>query len=279
MNINTLVGDIYTTLEGKAPYWGFSSLDLTSSLQEVYKKSNTIKERPAKTLYFSEIGDPCQRKLHYRFNSPHLAEKHDGNTLIKFFYGNMLEDFVLAATEAAGHVVADRQGRAILDLDDGWKVTGKIDALIDGVLVDVKSTTKYGEEKFKHGLVDDPFGYALQLGGYAVALGLTSAGFLTIQKELGHLGWYPIVVDKKKVISGAQAAVKAVTSDITELPRLDAVPQSKTSKNMKLCTSCGYCPYKKQCWPEMRTFLYSNGPEFLVKVVDVPRVMEITNEN
>lgn len=276
MKIDTLVGDIYTTLEGKAPYWGFSSLDLTPLLKEVYAKSNTIKERPPKTLYFSEIGDPCPRKLHYRFNSPHLAEKHDGNTLIKFFYGNMLEDFVLAATEAAGHVVADRQGRAILDLDDGWKVTGRIDAIIDGVLVDVKSTTKYGEEKFKHGLVDDPFGYALQLGGYAVALGLTSAGFLTIQKELGHLGWYPITVDKKKVISGAQAAVKAVTSDITELPRLDPVPQSKTSKNMKLCTSCGYCPYKKQCWPEMRTFLYSNGPEFLIKVVDVPRVMEVS---
>jgi hypothetical protein len=275
LNINTLVGDIYTTLEGKAPYWGFSSLDLTSSLQEVYKKSNTIKERPPKTLYFSEIGDPCPRKLHYRFNSPQLAEKHDGNTLIKFFYGNMLEDFVLAVTEGAGHEVTSRQGRATLELDDGWKVTGKIDAVIDGVLVDVKSTTKYGEEKFKHGLVDDPFGYALQLGGYAVALGHTSAGFLTIQKELGHLGWYPITVDKNKVISGAQAAVKAVTSDITELPRLSPVPQSKTSKNMKLCTSCGYCPYKKQCWPEMRTFLYSNSVEHLVYVDTEPRVLEL----
>jgi hypothetical protein len=187
----------------------------------------------------------------------------------------MLEDFVLAVTEGAGHEVTSRQGRATLELDDGWKVTGKIDAVIDGVLVDVKSTTKYGEEKFKHGLVDDPFGYALQLGGYAVALGHTSAGFLTIQKELGHLGWYPITVDKNKVISGAQAAVKAVTSDITELPRLSPVPQSKTSKNMKLCTSCGYCPYKKQCWPEMRTFLYSNSVEHLVYVDTEPRVLEL----
>lgn len=275
MKIDTLVADVYATLEGKAPSRGFSSLDLTASLKEAYVKSNTIKERPPKTLYFSEIGDPCPRKLHYRVNSQHLAEKHDGSTLIKFFYGNMLEDFVLATVEAAGHEVTNRQGRATLELENGWKVTGKIDAVIDGVLVDVKSTTKFGEEKFKRGLVDDPFGYSLQLGGYAAALGYTSAGFLTIQKELGHLGWYPITVDKKKVIAGAQAAVKAATSDLSELKRLDPVPQSKTSKNMKLCTSCSYCPYKKQCWPEMRTFLYSNGPEFLVKVVDVPRVNEV----
>lgn len=273
--IDTLVGDIYATLEGKAPSRGFSSLDLTASLKEAYAKATTIKERPPKTLYFSEIGDPCQRKLNYRVNYPQLAEKHDGNTLIKFFYGNMLEDFVLAATEAAGHVVSDRQGRAKLELEDGWKVTGKIDAIIDGVLVDVKSTTKYGEEKFKYGLVDDPFGYALQLGGYAVALGIPNAGFLTIQKELGHLGWYPITVDKTKVMAGAMAAVKAATADLKELKRIDPVPQSKTSKNMKLSTTCSYCPYKKECWPEMRTFLYSNGPEFLVKVVDVPRVNEL----
>lgn len=61
------------------------------------------------------------------------------------------------------------------------------------------------------------------------------------------------------------------------ITRLSSVPASKTSKNKKLCTSCSYCNFKKQCWPEMRTFMYASGPEFLVEVVDVPRVMEITD--
>ena len=274
-SIDTLVADVYATLEGKGVASPFSSIDLTESLQNVYAKANTIKERPPKTLYFSEVGDPCPRKLHYRVNSPQLAEGIDGNTRLKFFYGDVLETLVLSLAEAAGHTVTDRQGRASLELSNGWKISGRIDAVVDGVLVDVKSTTKYGEEKFKNALADDPFGYKMQLGGYAIALGHSTMGFLTIQKELGHLGWYPISVNEKEIISGATKATENVSKDLKDLPRLSPVPQSKTSKNKKLCTSCSYCPYKKECWPEMRTFFYSNGPEFLVEVVDTPRVTEL----
>jgi hypothetical protein len=273
--IDTLVADIYATLEGKLTSNTFSPLDLTESLKNVYAKANTIKERPAKTLYFSEVGDPCPRKLHYRINSPQLAEGIDGNTRLKFFYGDVLENLVLSLAEASGHSVSDQQGRATLELSSGWKISGRIDAVVDGVLVDVKSTTKYGEEKFKNGLKEDPFGYKMQLGGYAVALGYSNPGFLTIQKELGHLGWYPISVDEKSVLAGASQAVENVTKDLKDIPRLSPVPQSKTSKNTKLCTSCSYCPFKKECWPEMRTFLYSDGPVFLVEVVDTPRVTEL----
>lgn len=274
-NINTLVADIYATLEGKMPTGSFSPLNMTEALQNVYAKANTIKERPAKTIYFSELGDPCPRKLNYRVNSPELAESIDGNTRLKFFYGDVLESLVLSLAEASGHTVSDKQRRVELELDNSWKVKGRIDAVIDGTLVDVKSTTKFGEEKFKNGLQDDPFGYKMQLGGYAVALELQQCGFLTIQKELGHVGYYPIEVSKQAVLDGAHAAVSYVERPLQELPRLDPVPQSKTSKNKKLCTTCSYCSYKKHCWPEMRTFLYSDGPVFLTEVVDVPRVAEL----
>ena len=274
-SVTTLVADVYATLEGKEPSGSFSSLDLTEALTKVYAKIGTTKTRADKTLHFSELGDPCPRKLNYRVNHATLAEDIDGNTRLKFFYGDMLEQLVLSVAEAAGHTVEKKQERAILTLSDGWKVTGYIDAVVDGVLTDVKSTTKYGEEKFKNGLVDDPFGYKMQLGGYAVALDYEEAGFLTIQKELGHIGWYPIKVDKKMVEDNAEAAVEYVKRPIEQLPRLAPVPQSKTSKNMKLCTSCSYCSYKKVCWPEVRTFLYSNGPEYLVSVVDLPRVTEL----
>jgi hypothetical protein len=41
---------------------------------------------------------------------------------------------------------------------------------------------------------------------------------------------------------------------------------------------CSYCEYKKTCWPEMRTFLYSYGPEFLIKVKNKPKVKEVVDE-
>jgi hypothetical protein len=84
-------------------------------------------------------------------------------------------------------------------------------------------------------------------------------------------------VDKGHFVEQAHAATEAVELKENSLPRLEPVPQSATSKNMKLCTTCSYCGFKKECWPEARTFMYSTGPVFLVKVVDVPRVQEITN--
>jgi hypothetical protein len=126
--------------------------------------------------------------------------------------------------------------------------------------------------------VDDPFGYYQQLNGYATALNYADAGFLTIQKELGHVNYYPIEVNKGLFKMQAEhAAETASLSSPDTIKRLAGVPASKTSKNIKLCTSCSYCNFKKECFPEMRTFLYASGPEFLIEVVDTPRVMEITN--
>jgi hypothetical protein len=38
---------------------------------------------------------------------------------------------------------------------------------------------------------------------------------------------------------------------------------------------CGYCSFRKECYPEARTFIYSNGPVFLVDVKKVPNVLEV----
>jgi hypothetical protein len=270
--VDTLVDDIYSVVSG-----GLAPATTHNKVEVSYDKWFTPrdKEREDKILYFSEVGDPCPRRLWYKYNMPTIATPPDGKSLLKFFYGDMLEELVLNVAEDAGHSVTSKQERVLYDIGDGWYVRGRIDAVIDGACVDVKSVTKYSEEKFKNGLVDDPFGYYQQLNGYATALNLNTAGFLTIQKELGHVNYYPIEVDKSLFKHQTENAVDIVTSDIVSLQRLEPVPQSKTSKNKKLCTSCGYCSFKKECWPEMRTFLYSSGPEFLVDVVDTPRVMEI----
>lgn len=273
--IKTLVDDMFKLVEG-----GIPPATSNNKVEVSYDKWFSTEERVRedKVLYFSEVGDPCPRRLWYKYNMPQLAVKPDGRSLFKFFYGDMLEELALNVAEDAGHEVKDRQLRAVYEVDDGWVVRGRIDAVIDNVVVDVKSVTKFSEEKFKNNLVNDPFGYYQQLNGYAAALGYDEAGFLTVQKELGHVNYYPIEVDKSLFKMQADHAVEVVKMESPDsIPRLDSVPASKTSKNKKLCTSCSYCNFKKECFPEMRTFLYASGPEFLVKVVDTPRVMEITN--
>jgi hypothetical protein len=276
-SINTLVDDIYKVVEGALPP-SITSNNVSVSYDKWFNTEERVRED--KVLYFSEVGDPCPRRLWYKYNMPNVGEKPDGRALLKFFYGDILEELVLNVAESAGHEVTGKQQRVVYEVGNGWAVRGRIDAIIDGVPVDVKSVTKYSEEKFKYGLQDDPFGYYQQLNGYAATLNSNSAGFVTIQKELGHVNYYPIEVDHGLFRMQAEHAVETVSlPNPDSINRLEPVAASKTSKNKKLCTSCSYCNYKKQCWPEMRVFAYASGPEFLVEVVDTPRVMEITSND
>lgn len=269
-DITTLVNDIYAVAEGKkAPTGADFSVGTT-----FHKWFEEREPRKAKTLYFSEVGDPCLRRLHYKVNDAGDKEELNGHTIVKFLYGDMLEDMVLKLAEAAGHSVTSKQEIVEVEVN-GWKVRGRIDARIDGVPVDVKSVTKFSEEKFKGGLVDDPFGYFSQLNGYATALRSSDAGFLTIQKELGHINYYPIAVNPMHFQLQVEHAIEAVSDDVSHLKVIEPVPQSPTSKNKKLATACSYCGYKKKCFPHVRQFIYSNGPVYLTEVVETPRVPEV----
>jgi len=270
-DINNLVADIYK-LAGGASALPTSPTSFTTDYSKWWGEPWVRRE---KRLSFSEVGDSCLRRLWYKVNKPELGEPIDANLRIKFLYGDMLESLVLSLVSASGHVVEREQERVSYDVGNGWTISGRLDAIIDGVCVDVKSTTKFGIQKFENNLKDDPFGYKQQLAGYAVATNSSSAGFLTIQKELGHIAYFPMEVDKKHFQDQAEASTEAVMLEENTLPTLPPVPQSSTSKNMKLCTSCSYCAFKKECFPKMRTFIYSSGPVFLTHVVDVPRVTEI----
>lgn len=278
-NISTLVEDINNVM-GAVEREGLDLSRFAANIQNAYSKQAGVREekvRTPNTLYFSEIGDPCMRRIWYKVNDTSKAEELPPATRIKFLYGDILEELVLQLARDAGHSVSDEQVSVEFPIGEtGWKVRGRIDAIIDGAVVDVKSVTKMSEVKFQNGLVDDPFGYKLQLSGYATVLKNSEAGFLTIQKELGHVNYYPTPVDSHYFVTQAEHVVDAVQeSSVATLDRQPPVAQSATSKNKKLCTTCSYCAYKKECWPELRVFAYSNGPVFLVDVVDVPKVPEL----
>jgi hypothetical protein len=254
--------------------------ELAEAYGKAVVKAAKGRERAPNTLYFSEVGMPCMRKLWYSVNQPELAPAIDGNLRLKFMYGDILESLVLQLAEDSGHTVSDKQKEVEYDVGNGWRIRGRIDSVIDGVLVDVKSTTKQGESKFADLSLNDPFGYYGQLNGYATALKYEEAAFVTIQKELGHVKVFPIKVDPAAFREQATLATTTVAGGLPTA-RLAPVFQSSTSPNKKLCTTCSYCSFNTQCWSDanggrgIRKFLYSSKVEQLVEVVNEPKVPEL----
>lgn len=284
--LDNLIKDMHDVITGvKAPATDKAQHNVNVSYAKWYKEREHTRDK--NKLHFSEIGSVCKRQLWYKYHSAvgnikANVEPLDATALLKFFYGDILEELVLNVAEDAGYSVTNKQDRVEYVHGD-WKVTGRIDAVINDVLIDVKSTTKYGAIKFENGLKDDPFGYKAQLGGYAYALGYKQAAFLTVQKELGHIGLHPISTkDIENFESELEKSITAVSlSSPDNLEQIDPVPQSATSPNLKLDVTCSYCSFKQECWKQanngegIKTFLYSGKPEFIVKVVRQPKVKEL----
>ena len=278
--LETLVDDIYAVVEGKGGWDKAATEFLSTSIAEVADSRFSEEQKPRNYLSLSGIGGPCKRKIWYKINKSGEGETLRAESLGTFFYGDLLEALILALAQAAGHDVQGMQDRL-----DVHGIKGHRDAIIDGVTVDVKSASSFGFEKFrKHSLrEDDPFGYISQLSSYVYAgrddplvRNKHEGAFLVVKKDRFKLclDRYDFTEELKEKEQEIQAVKSLVAGDIPE-DRLDPVPQSKTSKNTKLCMSCSYCEYRKLCWPEVRTFLYSNGPLHLVDVQSEPRAPEL----
>lgn len=259
--ISTLVQDIYD-LMGQ----GF---DIQSEVQKfgqrlaahLAKRASEQKGPPS--LRMSNLGTECNRKLWYMINHPEWSEGLSPDARIKFLFGDMAEELLLWLAQEAGHSVSRQQEEVTL-----FGVKGHIDGFIDGHLVDCKSASSYGFKKFKeHGLEnDDPFGYLIQLGGYAAALGQETASFLALDKSLGHLvlDTYSFgLVDYQALIEQKKSAI----SQETEPPKLYRDEPDGQSGNRKLGLTCSYCDFKAKCWPGLKIAFYAEKPRFMTKIM------------
>lgn len=233
-------------------------------------------------LRMSQIGKDI-RKL-YLENNDHEVKQFPPHMLRVFLYGDIIEILMILMAKAAGHEVSHEQHEVTLN-----GVVGHIDCIIDGYLVDVKSTSGRAFDKFASGSIktgDDPYGYIGQLAGYAQSDELKDLvkgkmAFLAMEKEMGHITTLKVpkmyAPNMAKKIDKIQEALAGNT--IPEMCRnSDPVPASATSPNKKLGPACVYCDYKFTCWDELRAFQYSNRTEYLTEVVTEPRVKEVTHE-
>lgn len=235
------------------------------------------KERQPK-LYLSNVGKPL-RQLWYELTG-YKGEPLSSETKTKFLYGSIIEELFIFLAIEAGHKVTDLQKRIEYD-----GVSGKIDCIIDDVLVDVKSCSTRSFEKFENGslLHNDPFGYVAQLTGYANALGVERAAFIAIDKVTGKICIFELTNEmrKKYDLSKRIATVREALQGGSPPARcFEPVPISKKDKsgNLVLGTTCSYCAFKKECHKDsnegkgLQIRFYSSGPKFFTKILREPRL-------
>jgi hypothetical protein len=295
--IETLTEDIYEVLNQETDHEPSSKLasEYAMRIGGELAKATLKRDKPREIgkLWASDLGKPCMRQHWYNFHSL-TKEKLTGNTKFKFLYGNILEEAVLYMAEEAGHSVTDTQARVEYDLQRptglDWQITGRIDGFIDGILMDVKSTSSFGFQRYKDGIHygNDSFGYLFQLGFYKEFGDWTTAndeaGFVWIDKQNGHIKYTPAVTpNEETIIDRANAIADAIeTEDELLVPRGYSPEPYGKSGNMSLPVSCSYCPHKKECWKDsnngagLRTFAYNHKPVHFTTVNREPKVQEIT---
>jgi hypothetical protein len=255
--------------------------DFGENVKQILRNNITESTFDRRKLRMSNIGKK-DRQLWYSYNG-YKGEELMPHTRIKFLYGHLIEEMVLALTKLAGHDVTDEQKQAEVD-----GIKGSMDCKIDGVLTDVKSASPYGFKKFKDGSLinDDPFGYVDQIKGYAHSEGVTDVGWLVMDKTNGHLTylkydmadesqWYWSKLNFFSIEERIKNIKRVVKSETPPERCYKPIADGK-SGNMKLAVGCSYCAYKHECWgKDLRTFIYSTGPRYLTEVKFVPSVLEV----
>jgi hypothetical protein len=281
-SIDTLIEDIYSVFtEGysKSPA-NEEMIDAFGEAMKTLMRSRlTPRESSGGVLRLSAIGKPA-RQLWYDSRG---VEKPDftGDQLLKFFYGDVIEEVLLTLAKLSGHTVTNEQQKVVVA-----GITGHMDAVIDGHVIDVKSASAAAFKKFDQGslVFDDPFGYMHQIAAYSEAVeGNKGSGFLAMNKVDGKLTLFQPDPD---FLPDTQERVdylkEALNSDTPPERCYDEV--TETNGNKKLPMGCVFCSFKKECWKDanngtgLRGFGYNFGNVYLTHIEKAPRVGEVEVE-
>lgn len=225
------------------------------------------------TLRMSNIGHP-QRKLWYELNEEQEREQLPANLLMSFLQGHIMEAVLLMLTEMSGHTVEMKQEEIVVE-----GIKGHIDAVIDGVLIDVKTASPYSyQQKFVNGKLlngDDPYGYNMQIQGYAAALGMEKWGWLAFNKATGE---QHLLVEETFINNAPEQIVTTKKLMNVDTPPDRCYPDQIDGKggNRILGKECSWCYHKFKCWENLRAFKYSNGVRYFSHVEKEPKVEELT---
>lgn len=280
-SIDTLIDDVQS-LFGEEPHVADEKRvqELGQAIAETIQSRLAEKPREKGTLRMSNIGKG-DRQIWYDVTGNGEKEVLSPSTKTKFLFGDIWEHIMLFLAKEAGHEVTHEQAEVEIN-----GVVGHMDAVIDGVLVDTKTASKFAFQKFKQDKLrdDDAFGYYDQLGGYSKALGGIDGAWWVVEKEQGHMTLLKAPKEELEALD--------IPSRIDHLKEVVASPEPPErchedveygkSGNRALAVNCSYCPHKFKCWADandgmgLRTFLYSKGPTHFTQVEKEPDVPELT---
>lgn len=278
-SIDTLCDDIYATIgEGSIPDPELVDRFARTLAETVVQRLSPRDDSGKSYLRMSNLGRG-DRQLWYSINGDFPPEELADHTRLKFLLGDVWEAVLLFLAEASGHKVERQQETVELE-----GIKGHIDAVIDGVLVDVKSASTYSFKKFNDGTLrdNDPFGYYDQISGYATATGVPTAAFLAGDKQNGHITLLKVSEEEIESVNSRERIkwIKSVLESPEEPERCHEDVEHGAGGNRALGTNCSYCPFKHHCWRDanngvgLRTFLYASGPVFMTHVEKEPKVFE-----
>ena len=272
-SINTLVSDIYRLLEEGTEEDTYEACQMFGQRLANLMHDRLQPKEEKRTLRMSNIGKP-DRMLWYECNPNVKKEEFNGPTYLKFLYGDVIEEVVLLLAEVSGHTVEDRQREVTVN-----GIVGHIDAVIDGVLVDVKSASPYSFKKFKDGTLkqDDPFAYITQLSGYLQGTKMDDGAYVAVDKQNGYITVMSLEDTDRVDINDRVEYIKEVVIAKDPPPRCFSPEPMGKSGNLKLPVGCSYCPFKLECWKDvgLRKFIYSTGPVWMTHVEKEPEVLEV----
>ena len=221
-------------------------------------------------MRMSGLGKPlCQQQLEQKS----IKGEIQYNTIMKFLLGDLIEALAIAVMRGSGVNIETTQKPVKLKIGD-IELGGTYDVKIDGKVWDVKSASpssflsKFGEfggyQKIKS---DDPFGYVTQGHLYGEAENVPFGGWIAINKATGE--WAICEApemqqdDRHEVLERTSSDIKKLRKKNTKFKKLfEEVPEMYTAKsgknkgqkmesgNTMLTTICGYCQFRKHCWPK-----------------------------
>lgn len=272
-NINTLIVDCQEVLKTKGWFTPALAKEFSRLLTERLAEQYSERQGPP-TLRLSRLGPQCPCSLWHSIHSPELAEPFEAWVENKFTMGHMVEVWAITLMQAAGHTVEGAQDEVELD-----GVLGHRDCIVDGCVVDVKSTNARGYQDFKNrppGKDFDTFGYLSQLDGYVVAslndprVKVKNRGYLLpVHKELGHFCLFEHEIRHDYITRRVDEYKRIIALDAPPACTCTVVTDG-SSGNQRLDFPSDYNPFKFACFPHLRKFIYSKGPIYFTKVVKTP---------
>lgn len=271
-SIYQLVPDIQEVLKKKGWLTAELSAHLSLGVARRLGEQHNPDDRK-RGLRLSRLGPWCPKALWHSVHTPELAEALPPWAEMKYGFGHMIEAYAITLSMAADHHVAGEQDELSVD-----GVLGHRDCVIDGAVVDVKSCNGRTFEKIKSGRIglDDGFGYLDQLDGYVVGsagdplVTVKDRGYLLIiHKDLGHMYLYEHRIREDYIRERVRDYKSIVATG--EPPQCTCEQVSDgASGNIALGVRASYSAFKHTCFPRLRTYIYSRGPQYFTKVVKVP---------